>query len=130
VDLRDAEDVVEVSMGEPDPADPPPALLRRGQEERRLFTGINQDGVGTGRIEDQIAVLGELAIGQADDAQRSGQAAVSAAASRALRNFSTAMAAVVASPTAVVTCRVSWARKSPAAKSPGIEVIMRSSVIR
>lgn len=48
---------------------------------------------------------------------------------RSARYFSTAMAAVVASPTAVVTCRVTWTRTSPAANSPGIEVIIRSSVI-
>src|ERR1051325_167607 len=45
---------------------------------------------------------------------------------RSVRYFSTAIAAVVASPTAVVTWRVSWARRSPAAKSPGMEVIIRS----
>jgi hypothetical protein len=33
-------------------------------------------------------------------------------------SFSAAIAAVVASPTAVVTWRVSWARTSPAAKKP------------
>ena len=49
---------------------------------------------------------------------------------RAVRYFSTPMAAVVASPTAVVTWRVSCARTSPAANSPGTEVCMFASVMR
>jgi len=48
----------------------------------------------------------------------------------ALRYFSTAIAAVVASPTAVVIWRVTWLRTSPAANRPVIDVIMRLSVIR
>src|SRR5687768_16528978 len=45
-----------------------------------------------------------------------------------VRYFSTVIAAVVASPAAVVTWRVSCARRSPAAKRPGIEVCMLASV--
>src|SRR6185437_12920703 len=46
----------------------------------------------------------------------------------ALRYFSAAMAAVVASPTAVVTWRVSCARTSPAANNPRMLVCMFASV--
>ncbi len=48
---------------------------------------------------------------------------------RLVRYFSTAIAAVVASPTAVVTCRVSCTRRSPAANRPGIDVSIRSLVM-
>src|SRR5581483_7451176 len=97
------------------------------QEALRLLPGIHDHGVPAPRVRDEVAVLDELAVGDPDDlGGRHGQ---SRAARRSARYFSTPIAAVVASPTAVVIWRVSWSRRSPAANRPGIEVIMRSSVM-
>ena len=107
-DLGDAEDVVEVRMGEPDRRDA--ALPPRGlqQEARRLLAGIDQDRVRGRGIVNQVTVLGELSVGDRDDFEAGVQAASAAPRDlRSVRYFSTAIAAVVASPTAVVTWRVS-----------------------
>src|SRR4029077_14297049 len=78
-------------------------------------------------VDHQVTVLDELPAGDLDDVHAGTLAWVSR---QDARYFSTAIAAVVASPTAVVTCRVICARTSPAAKRPGMDVIMRSSVSR
>jgi len=130
-DGGDAEDVIEMRMSEPDRGDPAVTLRGCVEEQPGLLAGVDQNGCGVLRIVDEVAVLREPTVRNDDDLERwCRQAAASARVFRSVRYFSTAMAAVVASPTAVVTCRVSWARRSPAAKSPGIEVIIRSSVSR
>jgi len=132
VDGGDSLDVVQVGVGEPDRADPAFALRRGGEKRFGLLAGVDQDRLGAFGIEDEIAVLGELAVGKRNDFEVRCRQAASAfpRVFRSFRYFSTAIAAVVASPTAVVTWRVSCARRSPAAKRPGIDVIIRSSVIR
>ena len=132
MDFRDPLNVIEMGVGEPDAGDP--ALALRGGSEKlfAFLAGIDEDSLRASRVEDEIAILGELAVGKRNDLEGSSRQEASAfpRVFRSVRYFSTAIAAVVASPTAVVTCRVSCARRSPAAKSPGIEVIIRSSVMR
>ena len=86
------------------------ARVRARQEHRRLLAGIDDDRLAGPAVGDQVAVLGELPVGQRNDLQLRHRPAPPTArrAAGRLRYFSTAIAAVVASPTAVVTCRVSW----------------------
>ncbi len=91
------------------------------EDQAGLFTGIDDGALARLLVDNEVAILGEHAVRDRDDLHF---------LPLALRNFSTAMAAVVASPTAVVICRVTWLRTSPAANSPAIEVIIRLSVIR
>jgi hypothetical protein len=104
-----AKDVIEVSVGEPDGANAPAVPDRRSEELVCLLARVDQDGIGRFGVEYQVAVLRELAIGNRNDVEAECRQAASTAtrALRSVRYFSTAIAAVVASPTAVVTCRVS-----------------------
>ena len=79
-----------------------------------LVARIDEHGVARALIQQEIAVLLEGADHELLDLHRF------AAASRSFaRYFSAAIAAGVASPAAVVTCRVSCARTSPATNRPG-----------
>src|SRR5207245_3353704 len=94
----------------------------------RFRPGVDDRARAARLVHDDVAVLGELAVGDRNDLH---DAIDARSFSRsAARYFAPAIAAVVASPTAVVIWRVSWLRTSPAANSPGIEVIIRSSVTR
>ena len=120
-DARHAEDVVEMRVGQPDPDGLRARLLDLVEDQARLLARIHDGALPRLLVDDEVAVLGEHAVRDLDDLHF---------LPLALRNFSTAIAAVVASPTAVVICRVTWLRTSPAANSPAIEVIIRLSVIR
>lgn len=128
----DAEHVVEMRVGQPDRRDAAVCLRRGGEKALGLLAGVDHDGLGRIGMVDEVAILCELPVGERNYCEARDRQLTSAGARlrRSARYFSTAIAAVVASPTAVVTWRVSWARRSPAAKSPGTEVIMRSSVIK
>src|SRR5207244_3134669 len=123
-----AEHVVHVRVGDPD-------AHRRGaggrqlvRDQPRFFPRVDDRAFAGGLVDHQVAVFREPAVRDGDDLH---DATPALAFSRsAARYFSTAIAAVVASPTAVVIWRVSWLRTSPAANRPGIEVIMRSSVMK
>src|SRR2546427_2225145 len=95
-------------------------------DEFRLLPGVD-DRAGAARlVHDDVAVLGELAVGDRNDLH---DAIDARSFSRsAARYFSTAIAAVVASPTAVVIWRGSWLRTAPPADKPGSEGIIRASV--
>jgi hypothetical protein len=67
MDLRDPHDVIQMGVGEPDGRNPPPVLFRSGEECPGSFSGIDEDGVGALRIENEIAVLGELPVGKRND---------------------------------------------------------------
>src|SRR3989475_611616 len=97
-------------------------------DEIRFLPGIDDRASAARLVHDDVAVLGELAVRDRNDLH---DATDARSFSRSPATyFSTAIAAVVASPTAVVIWRVSWLRTSPAANSPGREVIMRSSVTK
>src|SRR5439155_998602 len=99
-----------------------------GEHPTCLFACVNDCALGGELIDHELAVLDELAVPARDDLHDTAPAF--SLSFTVARYFSTAIAAVVASPTAVVIWRVSWLRTSPAAKRPGMEVIMRSSVMR
>ena len=128
-DFRHAEDMVEMCVRQPNGNRRRACLLDLVQDQAGLFARIH-DGALTGLlVDDEVAVLGEHAVGNLNDLHF--WRLPSPCCSRnALRYFSTAIAAVVASPTAVVICRVTWLRTSPAANRPAIEVIILLSVIR
>ena len=110
--------------------------LKEGEQRVRFITGIDEHGTPSIGVHDQPRVLLKRADrrrGHTHHAPRTKVGTGSGAGCplfRAVRNFSTAIAAVVASPTAVVTWRVSCTRTSPAANKPGIEVCMLASVSR
>src|SRR2546428_8038852 len=118
-EARDAEHVIDVGVGEPDGD----GLYARSREvvgdERGLLAGID-DGALAGRLVDhEVAVLDEAAVGDLDDLH---EATVARSFSRSpARYFSTAIAAVVASPTAVVILRGGGLRLLPPAHSPPTE---------
>src|SRR5262249_46667085 len=98
-----------------------------------LGAGIDDHGTVHRLVDDEIRVLLE----RADRAPVDFHAvyppvpvmgSLGSPSASALRYFSAAIAAVVASPTAVVTCRVSCERTSPAANSPRMLVCMFGSV--
>src|SRR5881296_1185206 len=130
----DAEDVVDVRVGEPNPDRPDALGLQLVSDQTGLLARVDNGTLARGFVDQEVAVLDELAVRDRYDlhsltawrAMRTNCGSSRTAA----RYFSTAIAAVVASPTAVVIWRVSWLRTSPAAKRPGMEVIIRSSVTK
>ncbi len=131
LDRGDAADVVEVCVRKPDRLQLV-ARLVDGVEQRVAFVaGIDQDGNPRRLVGDEVAVLLEGSHHEAFDLHDAPPAVASAfwRSLRKVRYFSAATAAVVASPTAVVTCLVSCTRTSPAAKRPGIVVCICQSVI-
>src|SRR5216683_2401795 len=132
-DFRHPEDMIDMRMREPDGHGLRVGFLDLMENQTGFFARIDDDAQTRLLVDDDIGVLGEHAIGDLDDLHFFALAFAlpSPCCSRNdLRYFSTAIAAVVASPTAVVICRVTWLRTSPAANSPAIDVIMRLSVIR
>src|SRR5207237_4004427 len=125
---RDADYVIDVGVGQPDRD----GLYARRRDlvgdHARFLARVDDRAFTTGLVDDEIAVLGEPAVRDRHDLHEATRAF--SRSRKAARYFSTAIAAVVASPTAVVIWRVSWLRTSPAANSPGMEVIMRSSVMK
>src|SRR6266699_390892 len=124
---RDAQHVVDVRVREPDPDRPHGFGLELVRDQARVLAGVDDRALGRRFVDHEVAVLDELAVRDLHD-PHSGTAWRSSRT--AARYFSTAIAAVVASPTAVVIWRVSWLRTSPAAKRPGMDVIIRSSVTK
>src|SRR5262249_38666837 len=97
------------------------------QDQAGFLSRIHDGTLRRRLVDHEVAVLGEHAVRDLDNLH----CLTFPSPSRSdLRYFSTAIAAVVASPTAVVICRVNWLRTSPAANRPAIDVIMRASVIR
>src|SRR2546426_5717754 len=92
-------------------------------DEIRLLPGVDDRAGAACLVHDDVAVLGELAVGDRNDLHDATEAR--SFSRSAATYFSTAIAAVVASPTAVVIWRGSWLRTSPAANRPGREGIMR-----
>src|SRR5205823_7974833 len=108
LDWRNGADVIDVRVRQPDCLDGSARRPHHLDELLRLGTGIDERRASRRRIDDEITVLLERADGTPIDLHAeyppvpmmSGGCPPS---SRALRYFSTAIAAVVASPTAVVT---------------------------
>src|SRR4029077_2512325 len=93
-----------------------------------LLARVDDGAFAPGVIDDEVAVFDELPVRDGDHLH---DATPAFSRSRtAVRYFSTAIAAAVASPTAVVVWRAGGLRTSPAANKPGIEVIIRSSVMK
>src|SRR5712671_5380742 len=128
-DFRHAEDMIEMGVREPNRDGLRACGLHLMQDQAGLFAGIDDRALAGLLVDDEIAVLGERSVGNLNDFHFCPLPSPCCSRS-ALRYFSTAIAAVVASPTAVVICRVTWLRTSPAANRPAIDVIMRLSVIR
>src|SRR3989441_13373883 len=97
-DRGDAHDVVEVRMRDPDGHRPRPRGGDLLQDQTRLLARIDDRALGGRVIDNEVAVLDELAVGDRDDLH----APTASPARSTARYFSTAIAAVVASPTAVV----------------------------
>src|SRR2546430_8873149 len=123
-----AEHVVDVSMSQPNRHGFHARIRNLVGDQARLLARIDDGAFAAGFIDDEIAVFDELAVRDRHDFHEAVPAF--SRSRKAARYFSTAIAAVVASPTAVVIWRVSWLRTSPATNSPGIEVIIRSSVMK
>src|SRR5687767_8539148 len=123
-------DVVEMGVRQPDGAEFRFRLLDRGDQLIAIVTRVHDRRVAAVAIDDEVGVFLERPGLERENVENRGVHAVAIASRRAVRYFSAAMAAVVASPTAVVTCRVSCTRTSPAANSPGIDVCMWSLVSR
>ena len=120
--------MIDVGVGQPDRDG---LHVRRRDlvgDQARLLARVDDRTFGAGFVDDEIAVLDEPTVRDRHDLH--GATPAFSRSRRPARYFSTAIAAVVASPTAVVIWRVSWLRTSPAANNPGIEVIMRSSVMK
>src|SRR6266540_1617175 len=117
-----AEHVIEVRVGEPDGCRGRTGVPQGAADQLGVLSGIDHGTLSRSLIDHEVGVLDEHAVGDRDDLHR----ATGACSRKAARYFSTAIAAVVPSPTAVVI----WRRTSPAANSPGIEVIIRSSVTK
>src|SRR6266567_2265217 len=117
---RDAQHVVDVRVREPDPDRPHGFGLELVRDQARVLAGVDDRALGRRFVDHEVAVLDELAVRDLHD-PHSGTAwrawRTNGGSSRsAARYFSTAIAAVVAS--------------SPAAKRPGMDVIIRSSVTK
>src|SRR5260370_29392536 len=121
---RHAEYVVQVPVGEPDGGDAPVQGLQLVEDQPRGFAGIDHRALARGLVQHQVAVLDELPVGAGHDLHAT--VAFSFFSRSLARYFSTAMAAVVASPTAVVLWRVTCARTPPAANSPGTHALIFS----
>jgi hypothetical protein len=65
-----AGDVIQVGVGEPDRGDPAAPPIRFGEEPLGLLSRIDQHGLGCAGVVDQVAVLGERAVGKRNDLQR------------------------------------------------------------
>src|SRR6266540_5069297 len=104
-DFRHAEHVIDVRVGEPDGHRLGTRLLDLMENQARVLAGIDDGALARLLVDDEKAVLGEHAVGDRDDLHFLPLPSPWCSR-RDLRYFSTAIAAVVASPTAVVICRV------------------------
>lgn len=97
--------MIEVRVGEPYGAKTHTTLLDRGDQLLTVIPGVNDDRIASFAIDKEIGVLLEWPRFEGDDIEGHFLPvhAVAMASRRAVRNFSAAIAAVVASPTAVVT---------------------------
>src|SRR4051812_8990741 len=116
-------------MRQPDGLEVGAGFFDHLREYRRLVTRIDEDRAPTFFIHHQVGVFGKWADGAKVDLHALYPPAPSIAppgvpSFNNLRYFSAAIAAVVASPTAVVTWRVSCDRRSPAANNPRMLVCM------
>jgi len=92
-------------VGQPDSRELASRFGGRGEKALGLLAGVDQDRLGRIGVVDEIAILCELPVGERNDREGRGRQLTSAGARvrRSAKYFSTAIAAVVASPTAVVT---------------------------
>src|SRR5687767_13424597 len=127
---RHRTNVVEMGVGQPDGSQVSANVCDRGDQAFTFVPRIYDRCLTAVAIHDEIAVLLKGTGFERQELERRQRHTGTPASRRAVRNFSAAMAAVVASPTAVVTCRVSWTRTSPAANKPGTDVCMFVSVRR
>ncbi len=104
-DFRHAEHVIDVRVSEPDGHGLRCRLLDLMENQARFLAGIDDGALVRLLVDDEKAVLGEHAVGDRDDLHFLPLPSP-CCSRRDLRYFSTAIAAVVASPTAVVICRV------------------------
>ena len=102
---RHAQDVIEVRVRQPDRDGSGARFLHLVQDQPGLFPRIDDGAFTRLLIDDEVAVLRKHAVGNLDDLHLRAMTLPSVSRSD-LRYFSTAMAAVVASPTAVVIWRV------------------------
>ena len=117
-------DMVEMGVRQPDRTELRLGLFDCGDQLIAIITRVDDCRVTTVAVHDEVRVFLQRPGLERDDFENRGVHAVAIAARRAVRYFSAAIAAVVASPTAVVTCRVNCTRTSPAANRPGIDVCM------
>ena len=93
-----------MGVREPDGHRPRAGLLDLVKDQARFFPGIHNRALARLLVHDHVRVFGKHAVWDLDDHCFG---LPSRCCSRSdLRYFSTAIAAVVASPTAVVICRV------------------------
>src|SRR6266480_489704 len=95
-------DMIDVRVGQPDRVRLPPGLFDLMENEPRLLTRIDDDAATCVLVDDEIGILCERAVGDRNDVHGFAAPATWPFSRNALRYFSTAIAAVVASPTAVV----------------------------
>src|SRR5450759_663392 len=125
----DPADVIDVPVRQPDRLQRRRGLLDETYEDTRFGSGVNHHRSHRRIVDDEVGVLQERAnVSRLDPHAVYPPAPVMTASGvpsfSNFRYFSAATAAVVASPTAVVTWRVSCERRSPAAKRPRILVCM------
>src|ERR1044072_2198904 len=104
-DRRHTDDVIDVRVREPDANRLRAALADLMQDEAGFFAGIDDHTLRLRRllVDGEVGVLGERAGRDLHDLHAP---TVPSALRSAVKYFSTAIAAVVASPTAVVICLV------------------------
>src|SRR3989441_2401635 len=100
---RHAQDVIEVGMREPHGDRARPSCAHLFENEAGLLPWIDDGALARGLVDHEVAVLEERAVGDGNDLHEAAAAFVFACSRsrRAATYFSTAIAAVVASPTAV-----------------------------
>src|SRR4029077_12821137 len=119
---------IDVGVGQPDGHGVHTCRGHLVGDQAGLLARVDDGAFAAGVIDDEVAVFDELPVGDGDHLH---DATPAFSRSRtAVRYFSIAIAAVVASAPAVVIGGVSWLATPPAANKPGIEVIIRSSVMK
>src|SRR5512143_423050 len=101
--------MIQMRVRDPDPDRPRPFKFDLVENQSRFFAGVHDGALGRRLVDHQVAVLGEHPVRDLDHfhVTMAPAEAESLPCSRSCaRYFSTAIAAVVASPTAVVTWRV------------------------
>src|SRR6185312_7483198 len=125
-DRGDGADVIQMRVRDPDRTKGRAARFDHIQKLVRIGTGIDDDGIAGLLVDDEIRVLLERADGTRQNLHTAYPPVATIRPTDESRSdaryFSAAIAAVVPSPAAVVTWRVSCDRTSPAANSPSIDV--------